>query len=199
MVDPAACRIKGGLYYPLFRLVAALGAQELAVQAGDVAQLDVLGALGGTGTGVGAVTESQLVHLGQHGLHAALGLGTSLGQQCELADLGAEEQHGGTVLAGSYTGTATDAGSTVHSLVGGLLADGDGVSILCTASLEADVTTGLLDLIEGVAVDHQVLDYGESSRAPGLNRDGVAILEAAHVELASGSPSSGSVRMSVNV
>ena len=52
-------------------LVAALGAQELAVQAGDVAQLDVLGALSGTGTRVGAVTEAQLVHLGRHGQRKA--------------------------------------------------------------------------------------------------------------------------------
>ena len=95
-------------------LVFALGADELAVQAGDVAQLDVLGTLGGTGTGVGAVTETEFVHLGEHGLHAALGLGTALRQQCELAHLGAEEQHSRAVLTSGNTGTAADAGCAVH-------------------------------------------------------------------------------------
>lgn len=59
-------------------LVAALGAEELAVQAGNVAELDVLRALGSAGTGVGAVTEAELVHLGNHSLHAAFCLNLTL-------------------------------------------------------------------------------------------------------------------------
>ena len=59
-------------------LVAALSVEELAVQACDVAELDVLWALGGAGTGVGAVTEAELVHLCNHSLHAAFCLNLTL-------------------------------------------------------------------------------------------------------------------------
>lgn len=51
----------------------------------------------------------------------------------------------------------------------------------------ADVAAGCLDLVEGGAVYHAVLDDGEGCGAPGFNGDDVAVVEAAHVELAGGS------------
>ena len=44
------------------------------------------------------------------------------------------------------------------------------------------------DAVEGAAVDDEVLDDRERLRAPGLDRERVAVLEAAHVELAGGGP-----------
>ena len=73
--------------------VAQFGSNELAVQAGNVANADALGALGLTGAGVGAVTETKLIHLGEHGLGATGSLYLTLREQSQLANLSAYEQH----------------------------------------------------------------------------------------------------------
>ena len=49
-------------------LVGEFCLDELAVEAGDVGNRFVLGANGFAGTRVGAVAETELVHLGHHGL-----------------------------------------------------------------------------------------------------------------------------------
>ena len=53
--------------------VFQLGADELAVQACDVAERYVLRAFCGTCAGVGAVAEAEFVHLAEHGFHATCG------------------------------------------------------------------------------------------------------------------------------
>ena len=75
-------------------LVGELCLDHLAVEAGDVGDGLVLRADGLAGTGVGAVAEAQLVHLGNHVLHATGSLNTALGKQGELADLRRDEEHG---------------------------------------------------------------------------------------------------------
>ena len=77
----------------LMESVAQLGSDELAVQAGDIADADALGALGLAGAGVGAVTESQFIHLGEHSLGAAGSLYLTLREQSKLAYLGTYKQH----------------------------------------------------------------------------------------------------------
>ena len=42
------------------------------------------------------------------------------------------------------------------------------------------------DPVEGAAIDDQILDDGEGLRAPRLDRDGLAVLEMPHVQLADG-------------
>ena len=49
---------------------------------------DSLRALHLAGTGVGAVSKAQLVHLAQHGLYAAGSLYLALGKESQLAHLG---------------------------------------------------------------------------------------------------------------
>ncbi len=73
--------------------VAQLGSDELAVQAGDIADAYALGTLGLAGAGVGAVTESQLIHLGEHSLGATGSLYLTLREQSKLAYLGTYKQH----------------------------------------------------------------------------------------------------------
>lgn len=68
-------------------LVGELSLDVLAVQASDVGDRLVLRALSLTSASVGAVTEAQLLHLGNHVLGATCSLGTTLGQQSKLADL----------------------------------------------------------------------------------------------------------------
>ena len=74
-------------YNPLDGLVGQLGFEELAVEASDVADAYALGALGLTGTGVGAVTEAKLIHTSEHSLGTACSLYLTLGKEGELAHL----------------------------------------------------------------------------------------------------------------
>ena len=89
--------------------VGQFGADKLAVEAGDVGNLDALGTFHLTGAGVRTVAESEFVHLGNHSLGAACSLDAALGEECKLRYLGGDEQHGRAVLAGSYAGAAADA------------------------------------------------------------------------------------------
>ena len=170
--------------------IAAVAAEEaadpLAVEAGDVLALDLLGALGLAGVGVGAGAEAQLVHLADHLLDAVHGLGLALGQQGEVAHLGADEEHGAGVLAGCHAGAAADAGGGIHGLVGLVLGHKDIVGVGHAAGGGADVAAGLDNLVEGRAVHHEVADHREGLGTPGLHPDLVAVVEVAHVELAGG-------------
>ena len=191
---------RGGIFYcSLGRLFRALCGDEFAVEASDVAQRYVLGAFGCASTGVGAVAEAEFVHLAYHCACAALAFNLTLGQQCELAYLGRYEEHCGAVLAGSDTCAAADAGGGVHSGVGNGLADGGTVCVGSTAAVEGYVAAGLLNLIESITVDCKVADYGECRRAPGLDGDGVAIVELTHVELAGCDTLHGAVGMAVDI
>ena len=68
-------------------LISQLGLDHLAVEAGDVGDGLVLRADGLTGTCVGAVTEAELIHLGDHVLHTTGSLYATLWKQCQLANL----------------------------------------------------------------------------------------------------------------
>ena len=144
-------------------LVLELSAEELAVEASDIGEGDGFGALGGASAGVGTVTESEFVHLGNHRFGASSCLDLTLGQECELADLGGDEEHRRAVLTCCSAGTATDTGRCVHRLVGYRLGDRNGVSIGYTASIYTDEASGLHDLIVRTAIYHEVLDYREST------------------------------------
>lgn len=186
-------------YLLLTELVSELCLDELAVEASDVGDRLVLRALSLASAGVSAVTETELLHLGDHSLCTLSCLRTTLRKESELADLRADEEHSRTVLTCSYAATATDTCSTVHSLVCVLLRDEDSVSVLGLASTNAYVTTCLHDLVESSTVYHAVLDNGERSRTPRLNCDNVAVVELTHVELAGCGTLVRSVGMTVDV
>ena len=69
-------------------LFRAFCVEVFAVEASDVAQRYALGALGCTCTGVGTVTESQLVHLLDHGTCSTGALYLALGKEGKLTYLG---------------------------------------------------------------------------------------------------------------
>ena len=191
-----AHRLKGLCSLSLF---SAFGFDKLAVETGDIAQRNVFGALGGAGTGVGAVAEAEFVHTANHGAGATFAFNLTLGEECKLAYLGRNEEHCRTIFAGCHAGAAADAGSGVHGDVGNVLRDRSCVGIGSAATVERYIAAGLLDFVECVAVNHEVTDNRECSRAPGLDGDGVAIVEFAHVELACGDALNGSVGMTVDV
>ena len=68
-------------------LVGKLSLDHLAVEASDVGDGLVLRADGLAGASVGAVTEAEFVHLGDHVLHTTSSLYATLRKQSELADL----------------------------------------------------------------------------------------------------------------
>ena len=165
-------------------LVRELRLEEFAVQAGDVRDIDPLGALQLAGTRVGAVAEAQFVHLRDHRLGTAMRLRTALRKQGEGTDAGSDEEHRRTVLTRSHTGTTAHAGRCIHALLRLVVRDQDVVGILRRTGPDRNEAAGLEDLIEGAAVHDEVLDDRETGAAPRLHRDGGAIFEMAHEELA---------------
>ncbi len=61
-------------------LVFAFCGDEMTIHAADVFKFDVFGALGRACAGVGAVSESEFVHLVDHGFCAAIFLHFALGK-----------------------------------------------------------------------------------------------------------------------
>src|SRR5699024_10839689 len=88
--------------------------------------------------------------------------------------------------AGRHAGAAADAGRGVERAVGVRLRDRVGVGVRCGTRGGADIAARLDDAVERSAVDDQVLDDREGAGPPRLHGDGVAVVEAAHVQLAGG-------------
>ncbi len=147
---------------------------------------NALGTLELAGARIRTVAESQFVHLGDHRLGAALGFRAALREQGEGADAGRDEEHRRSVLARGNASTATHAGRCVHAILGLVVRNQDVVGILRRASAHGDEAAGLEDLVKRGTVHDEVLDHGEGRTAPGLHRDGGAILEMAHEQLAGG-------------
>ena len=187
-------------YYQLFTyLIRELRLEELAVQARDVGHGDALRALHLTGARVRTVAESEFVHLGNHCLDPSLGFRTSLGQEGERAHAGSNEQHRRTVLTGGNASAATYAGSRIHALLSLVMRDEDIVGILGGTGTDGDEAAGLENLVECTPVNHEVLDYGEGSTAPGLHGNGGSVLEMTHEKLAGGDVIVRAVCTSVNI
>ena len=75
------------LLFSICGLVGQLCFEELAVEASDIADAYALGALSLTSTGVGTVTEAELIHTSEHSLGTACSLYLTLGKEGELAHL----------------------------------------------------------------------------------------------------------------
>ena len=73
------------------------GAEVFAVHLGDVIHGDTLRARSLAFVKVRAVAEAFLVHLGDHGENALLGLDLALRQEAEVRDLRRNEEHRGSV------------------------------------------------------------------------------------------------------
>ena len=171
------------LYYQK-RLIGEFRLEELAIQTGDVGDIDALGALQFAGTGIRAVAETQLVHLGDHRLGTAVRLRTPLRKQGQGADARGDEEHRGTVLAGGDTSAATHAGGRIHAVLGPVVRNQEVVGILRSTRTDGNESACLEDLVECGTVHHQILDHRETGAAPGFHRDGGAVLEMTHKELA---------------
>ena len=74
-------------------LVGQLSRNKLAVEACDVGDRLVFGAFGLASASVGAVSKAQFFHRHHHSLGAFCCFGLALGQQSQLANLRADEEH----------------------------------------------------------------------------------------------------------
>ena len=81
------------------------------------------------GAGVGTASESELIHLSNHGLSPSLCLRTTLRKKCEGTYAGSYKEHCRAVFAGSDTSTATYASSSIHTLLSLVMRDKKGVSV----------------------------------------------------------------------
>ena len=168
------------------KLILELRLEELPVKTCDMGDRHMLRTFHLAGTGVGAGTETELVHLGNHRLGPLGSLDLALRKKCEGAYTCGNEKHSRTVLACSYTGTAADTCSTVHALFSNLMGDRNHISVRDSAGIHRDEAAGLHDLVECLAVYDEVLDNREYIASPRLDSDGVTVLELAHVQLAGG-------------
>ena len=147
---------------------------------------DSLGALELAGAGVGASAEAEFVHLCDHCLCTALSLRTALGQEGEGTNASCYEQHCRAVLAGCYAGAATYARGGVHTFLGFVVRNEDVVGVLGGSGTDGYESACLENLVERATVYDKVFDYGECGTPPRLHRDGSAVFEMAHKELAGG-------------
>ena len=167
-------------------LLREFSLEELTVETGDVVDGDALRTLHLAGTGVGAATEAELLHLRDHIPGPSGGLWTALRKQSEGTYPCGHEQHRRAVLTGRHASAATNAGSRVHTLLSILVRDKDVVGILGGTGSDRDESASLKNLVERASVNDQILDDRETSASERLHGDGSAILEVTHEELAGG-------------
>ena len=103
-----------------------------------------------------------------------------------------------TAHKGSHTGTATDTSGSVEGAVGISLGNRDRGSFRSGTSVHGHETTGSDDAVECGTVHGAVTDNRECGGAPRFDHEGVAILELAHVKLASGGRMVRTVRHTVD-
>src|SRR5659263_2461 len=160
--------------------------RQVAVELADDVERDLLRAHGGALADVLAPAESLGVVAVQHGHHAGLTFGLALREHAEVGDLRRREQHRGRVGTRRHAGTAPDAGRRLERALSVGFRHRHRVGVRGGARVHRDVAAGLDDAVERAAVHHEVLDDREGLGAPRLHRDGVAVLEAAQVQLTGG-------------
>lgn len=104
-----------------FSLFLALGCDVMAVHAADVVELDILRTFSGTCACIGAVAETEFVHLLDHCACTAFAFNLTLGQESKLADLRRNKEHGRSVLTSCNACAAADTSCGVHRNVGDFL------------------------------------------------------------------------------
>lgn len=171
---------------------------ENTVEPSDVGRRNLLGTNGLAGIGVGAVAETEFVHLGHHGACTALVFHLALGQQRKLRHLGSHKKHRAGVFAGRHASATANARSRVHRKIGIGLRNRDGVAVGDATRMARNIAPRLYYLIEGRTINCQVLDNGKCLGAKRLHGYRFAILKVTHIELAGGDSLAFAMRPSIN-
>ena len=98
-------------------LVFAFCGDEMTIHAADVFKFDVFGALGRACAGVGAVSESEFVHLVDHGFCAAIFLHFAPGRRASWLILADTKSMAEPFLQATTHTSAPDAACRVHGFV----------------------------------------------------------------------------------
>src|SRR4051812_12266376 len=115
-----------------------------------------------------------------------------------MRDFSGHEQHGRSILANRHTSAARNAGGSVHCEVSGRFRHGYRITVRRAAGIDGDEAARLDDSIKCATIRDKIFDQRKSFRSPWLDRDGVAILKTAHVQLAGGCPALSTVRNAVD-
>ena len=161
----------------------------LAVHTGYERRGHVRGAHGFACVVVRTVAETFLVHLLDHREDTAVFLGLALRQRTKVNNLCAHEEHRRAVRARGGAGSAADTRGGIHRGVCVGFRNGNSIAIGCRTSTLADKATRLDDAVVGFAIDREVAQHGEGRRTEGLDRDRLAVLELAHVDVTRGATS----------
>jgi hypothetical protein len=114
----------------------------------------------------------------------AISPGLALGQKAQVGDLGGDEEHGAGVLARRYTGATANTSGGIKCFVSYFLRNRYFICVGYTASINRNIPPSLLNSFESGPIYNQVSYYGKSFRAPGLNNNFIAVIEASHMKLA---------------
>ena len=182
----------------LAKTLLGLGNDEVAVEAGDVIDRDAFRASGFAFVEVGAVAEAFYFHLVCHGEYTLGTFRLALRKEVQRSDFRRGEEHGRGVFAGGNARSTSNAGGGVKCFVSFVLFNLNVVGIRCGTSADVYITASGDDAVKSSTVNDEVTKDRECLSAEGLNPDGVAILELAHVELAGGDFALRTVRYAVN-
>ncbi len=174
-----------------------MGFQEFPVETCYVLNADTLRTLQFACSGIGTVTESELVHFGNHVSRPLGCFRSSLGKECKRTYAGCYEEHRRTVLTGGDTCSAAYASRSIHALFCLVMANENCIRILCRTCADRYESAGLENLVESRTVNDKVLYNRECSRTERLYRYSGTVLKMTHEKLAGGNPVIWSVRTAV--
>src|SRR5690606_2874312 len=124
----------------------------------------------------------------------------SLWQQRILRYFSTNKQHSTCILTGSYTCATTNTSSSIHSFIGRMFRNRNGISILCiTRGVYRNITTSLLYTLKRTSIYNQILDYWKGGCSKGLYGYSITIFKHTHVQLTCRYSSIGSMRFSINL
>lgn len=115
-----------------------------------------------------------------------------------MRNFSSDKEHRRGIFAGSHAGAAADAGGGEKGLVGDWLRNRNQICFGSTAGIDCDVPPRLLYTVKSRAIDHEVFDNWKRFSAPRLDCDRVTVFELAHMQLASGCTTLGSVWAAVD-
>jgi hypothetical protein len=136
---------------------------------------------------VSAVSETEFIHSPNHPDSSAVTFRLALRQKTKVRDFGRHEQHRGGIWASRHAGAASDTGGRFHREIRIMLWYWQRIRFRGGSCSDHNVASSFDDLIEGTAVNHEILDRWKSRSAEWLDPDCVSVGKSSHVNLACGS------------
>ena len=115
-----------------------------------------------------------------------------------MADLCCDKEHCRRVFASGNASSATDTSSRIECAIRLILGNRERRRFRSRTGIHADITASLNNAVKSGTVHDTVLDDRECRSAPRFNDDRIAILELAHMKLASCNGMIGTVRHTVD-